>query len=85
MMTKQNLYKVLLVGLALFTTFSCSKHLVGVCGTPDCEVANKTNTRKSDKYVVVLSMDGFRYDYQTLAKTPNLDQMDKNSALAILR
>lgn len=30
-----------------------------------------------DRYVVVLSLDGFRADYQGRANTPNLDQMDK--------
>ncbi len=31
----------------------------------------------TDRYVVILSLDGFRADYQERANTPNLDQMDK--------
>ena len=29
-----------------------------------------------DRYVVILSLDGFRADYQQRAHTPNLDKMD---------
>ncbi len=86
MMTKKNLYKVLLLGLIALGTLSCSKRMRGIC---DLQVpalpAIEHNTKQSDKYVVVLSMDGFRYDYQTLAKTPNLDQMDKEGLSGKLR
>lgn len=30
-----------------------------------------------DRYVVVLSLDGFRADYQSKAHTPNIDKMDR--------
>lgn len=50
-----------------------------------CASASGSGKRKSrklvpkeERYVVVLSLDGFRDDYQTKAHTPNLDQMDKD-------
>lgn len=36
-----------------------------------------TTAHQSDRYVVVLSLDGFRHDYQTMAETPALDAMDR--------
>lgn len=34
------------------------------------------------KYVIVISMDGFRHDYPDLYYTPNLDQMERNGIAA---
>lgn len=39
----------------------------------------------SDRYVVVLSMDGFRADYVDKAYTPNLDKMAKEGVSGALR
>jgi len=36
----------------------------------------------SDKYVVVLSLDGFRYDYPRLARTPTLDSIARYGVAA---
>ena len=33
------------------------------------------NEKRSDRYVVVLSMDGFRSDYPSRAHTPTLDSL----------
>lgn len=38
-----------------------------------------------DRYVVVLSLDGFRYDYQTKAHTPALDAMDREGLSGLFR
>ena len=40
------------------------------------------NIAKDDQYVVILSLDAFRWDYTTLANTPNLDKMAKNGVTA---
>ncbi len=39
---------------------------------------NKTETQKDAPYLIVLSMDGFRWDYQDMTNTPNLDYIEKN-------
>ena len=35
-----------------------------------------TTSPNYDRYVVILSLDGFRADYQSKANTPTLDKMD---------
>ena len=35
-----------------------------------------TTSPNYDRYVVILSLDGFRSDYQSKANTPTLDKMD---------
>ena len=43
-----------------------------------CKNADNNNNVKSDKpYVVMLSMDGFRWDYPEKANTPNLDYIEQ--------
>ncbi len=41
--------------------------LLSACQTPNI------NEQNDEKYLIVLSMDGFRWDYPDRAKTPNLD------------
>ena len=48
------------------------------CGTSKPRQSTLSSlTPRSDRYVVILSLDGFRADYQGRAHTPNLDQMDR--------
>lgn len=42
-------------------------------------------SKSDDRYVVVLSMDGFRADYVTKTKTPNLDAMMSEGTWGVLR
>ena len=44
--------------------------------------AQVKDTVQSDNYVVMLSLDGFRWDYSTLYKTPNLNQIATNGVKA---
>lgn len=46
-------------------------------GKRTASLAASPQAPNHDRYVVVLSLDGFRADYQGRANTPNLDQMDK--------
>ncbi len=79
MMNTKSLYKILLGFSLVLATVSCSKHLhKDTQSTIEPQQrAYDHNTKQSNKYVVVLSMDGFRYNYQEIAETPNLDQIDK--------
>ncbi len=40
------------------------------------------NTTKNDVYVVMLSLDAFRWDYPTIASTPNINQIAKDGVHA---
>ncbi len=40
-----------------------------------CLSCQKRNTPKPDTYVVILSLDAFRWDYPIMAKTPTLDSL----------
>ncbi len=40
-----------------------------------CSFTKKKADNASDRYVVMLSMDGFRWDYNTNVPTPNLDRI----------
>lgn len=66
------LYKLKYSSLALALVF-CFGLLLWGCSTKKTSIASIPNER----YVVVLSLDGFRWDYQSMAATPALDQMDK--------
>jgi alkaline phosphatase D len=44
--------------------------------------AQVKDTVQSDNYVVMLSLDGFRWDYSTIYKTPNLNQIATNGIKA---
>ena len=47
------------------------------CGTMGrAKRSGTASTPRHDRYVVILSLDGFRADYQQRAHTPNLDKMD---------
>ena len=41
-----------------------------------------SQTTTNDKYVVMLSLDAFRWDYSTLTNTPNLDKIAKEGVKA---
>jgi predicted AlkP superfamily pyrophosphatase or phosphodiesterase len=43
---------------------------------------NSSKTAKKDVYVVMLSMDGFRWDYAQRAPTPNLDKLAGQGVMA---
>ena len=65
-----------------FLTVALSALLVGTAFGLSAErkASVKTSGRATpggDRYVVVLSLDGFRDDYQTRANTPNLDAIDR--------
>jgi len=47
-----------------------------------CQVSNKSKSKNDKKYVVVLSMDGFRWDYTDGLDTPNFDKMAKQGVKA---
>ena len=48
------------------------------CGTTRQHTATLSQrTPRQDRYVVILSLDGFRPDYQGRCATPNLDAMDR--------
>lgn len=50
---------------------------VAACSLPTrSPKANSLAKGETDQYVVVLSLDGFRDDYQSKANTPHLDAMD---------
>lgn len=40
---------------------------------------------REDRYVVVLSLDGFRHDYQSKTQTPHLDQIDREGLSGTFR
>lgn len=50
---------------------------LSVSGKNKTKLTSERATPGGDRYVVVLSLDGFRDDYQSKANTPNLDAMDK--------
>lgn len=48
-----------------------------------CTLKHENNAANNDKpYVVILSMDGFRWDYPEKANTPNLDCIEKTGVRA---
>ena len=51
--------------------------LIGLCS---CE----SSTTPTEVYTVVVSLDGFRWDYPTLYHTPYLDQMAKQGVSAVV-
>lgn len=65
----KSLVQALLVGAGLL-----SLSLSGCALKQQRAVSAQAQLR--DRYVVVLSLDGFRADYQARAHTPNLDRMD---------
>ncbi len=65
---KKDLLKYALLCLVSWALWGC---------TPSKEKTNKENVELG-RYVVVLSFDGFRADYQALVPTPALDQMDQD-------
>lgn len=65
--------KILLAGmLALFLLQGCGP--TKVAGAKD---GSETTLNGGDRYVVVLSLDGFRYDYASRAHTPTFDSISK--------
>lgn len=55
--------------LCLLVLCSCGAHR-------SCKLS-RTSSTTNERYVVVLSLDGFRADYQSKAHTPHLDAMDR--------
>lgn len=46
------------------------------------KVKNRNTASPADKYVIMLSLDGFRWDYNSLTETPNLDYIKENGVKA---
>jgi len=44
--------------------------------------AQETSTQQPDNYVVILSLDAFRWDYSTIYNTPNLNKIAKEGVKA---
>jgi len=61
----KNLLRIVLSAalVAVYSSFVCAAQ----------ETSAPSNHR--DRYVIVVSMDGFRYDYTDMTRTPNLDKM----------
>jgi len=56
----------LILGLLLFVLSAC----------------NKQEERDDRPYLVILSLDGFRWDYPQMANTPTLDSLKKAGVIA---
>jgi predicted AlkP superfamily pyrophosphatase or phosphodiesterase len=70
----KNLFKTLLKGLKVSTILAFAI-ILSISG------CSKSQER-DEQYVVILSLDGFRWDYPELVKTPNLDAIAKNGVKA---
>ena len=69
----------------LCTTVLTAAAITG-CGTSRLHTASVDHpTPRQDRYVVILSLDGFRADYQGRCTTPNLDAMDKEGLAGCFR
>lgn len=55
------------------------------CGSKATNTPRGRATPGGDRYVVVLSLDGFRSDYQSKARTPHLDRMDREGLSGVFR
>ena len=64
---KNKLYFILLASLIVFTATRCE---------------NPEQQQEEDVYVIMLSMDGFRWDYAERVSTPNLDFIAENGVIA---
>jgi len=67
MSSKQKLIAILIISIVAFTCLSFIK---------------KPQDSSNEPYVIMLSMDGFRWDYASRVPTPNLDQLAKNGVIA---
>jgi alkaline phosphatase D len=67
MSSKQKIIAILLLGIAAFAFLS---------------LTNKNQGEANEPYVVMLSMDGFRWDYASRVRTPNLDKLAENGVKA---
>lgn len=70
-MSRIQSFGALAIGLVLLILGSCSGGR-----TAQSKYSHRA-TPGGDRYVVVLSLDGFRDDYQRKARTPHLDAMDR--------
>lgn len=69
---------VLLVIATLGSVAGCRTKSLAICNTAN-------NLDLSERYVVVLSLDGFRADYQSKTETPNLDAIDQEGLSGTFR
>jgi len=65
---KQLLVSIAAIAISISTFLPCT--------------AQNTVTPKPDSYVVMLSLDAFRWDYSTIYNTPNLNQIAKDGVKA---
>ncbi len=74
------------ISWACVRTLVVALALVG-CGVRHSKVASSSDHARpgGNRYVVVLSLDGFRSDYQAMAHTPHLDAMDREGLSGIFR
>ena len=71
---------------ALLCTSVLTAAAITGCGTSRLHTASVDHpTPRQDRYVVILSLDGFRADYQGRCTTPNLDAMDKEGLAGCFR
>jgi len=58
--------------------------LLYACQPPEQQVSDRTNSPKMQEapYVVMVSLDGFRYDYQDIYEAPNLARIAKQGVRA---
>lgn len=82
-MTGRNLSIAGLILVAfLGSLIGCStRKKVNVCGM----ATQPMDIEEQPRYVVVLSLDGFRADYQSMTHTPNLDAMDREGLSGAFR
>ncbi len=67
MSTKQRVFTFFLIVTLVFACFAFDK---------------KSHSANNDVYVVMLSIDGFRWDYASRVHTPNLDKLAANGVMA---
>lgn len=54
---------------------------IGIASFSPC-TAQETSTQQPDNYVIILSLDAFRWDYSTIYNTPNLNKIAKEGVKA---
>ncbi|OYT10499.1 MAG: alkaline phosphatase family protein, partial [Bacteroidetes bacterium 4572_112] len=63
-------YFSIIIFIITFFSISCNKGSSNNNDNPDVPQS------QNEQYVVILSLDGFRYDYSDKANTPNFDKIE---------
>lgn len=85
MAVSKNYKWILLQGFLCIFLFSCKTTRVETIESKKEKIELPSDPQYDERYVVVLSMDGFRADYVTKTSTPNLDAMAKDGTWGALR